>query len=738
MNTREKMTAALTIAALVACLAVQSANAEGPSRTLADGLIAYMTFDSTVTENSISGSSVSPTSSGSVGVAANGKFGSYVDFPPDTGTGNYVYLAGSESGYEGEGKCFTATLWVKLPASVSGDPVILANKSWFNGSLKGFVLFNPYLPQVKFNVGDGDGGRIDIGPVDNESTDEWTFYAITGDSDGVLTLYQGRKDGTLGWVCDSLSGSSMENGAGFCIGNNPPEAGAYSWPFVGGVDDLGTWTRTLTQDEIRLVYEAGRVGIPLGTLTAPGPATATWTGAISSDATVAGNWSGNEVPTLDTEVTVSGTASLTLAEGTMLLCKSILFDNVTLGADANLRGLDAAKIASGSSIDLNGHALYLRTRCSPQLSVTDSSADAAHPGELHIDDVGVDIANTTMALSGNLRFFKSGAGKFTSSASATYTGGFAVEGGTFFMTRQGSGAVYVGAGATLDAYGFDLMYCSHVTLAGGTITSTSNGRGVTLCASMDVTADSSIVMANLSDYHDMGVLQYEWNLGGNTLTLVMDGYDPDFTLVNGGTMSNGTFKVVVMPTALDGIGASGIAWVHFADMNGRDGLNLDLGTSVLRMKNKSGNSKVCDFTCNPPTYHPVHSELKMEVYGTFTPQGPDGFNLLMMDGSAIDFSAQSAPWNCHFTNAGGSAGGDDDTRKVAFDTGATVTIKFGERDLHALAASGEYVALWATDAVPDSSVKFVIEERNAEKYKVKRDNTGLKVREIAGLTLILR
>ena len=738
MTTQKKMTAALKTAALAACLAVQSANAEEPSRTLADGLIAYMTFDSTVTENSISSSSVSPTSNGSVGVAANGKFGSYVDFPSDTGTGNYVYLAGSESGYEGDEKCFTATLWVKLPASVSGDPVILANKSWTDGNLKGFVLFNlSWWPLGKFNAGNGVGGRIDIGPVDNEITDEWTFYAITGDSDGVLTLYQGRKDGTLDWVSDSLSGFSMETGYGLCIGNNPPELGAYSYPFVGGVDDLGAWTRTLTQDEIRLVYEAGRVGISLGTLTAPGPATATWTGAISSDATVAGNWSGNEVPTLDTAVTVSGTASLTLAEGTMLLCKSILFDNVTLGADANLRGLDATKIASGSSIDLNGHALYLRTGRSPLLSVTDSSADTAHPGELHIDDMGVDIANTTMALSGNLRFFKSGAGTFTSSASETYTGGFAVEGGTFVMTRDGSGAVYVGAGATLDAYGFDLKYCRHVTLAGGTITSTSNGHGVTLCESMDVTADSSIVMANLNDFHDMGVPQYAWNLGGNTLTLVMDGYDPDFSILNGGTMSNGTFRVVVMPTAYDSYNG-GIAWVHFADLNGRDGLNLDLGTSILRMKNDHSNSSVCDFTCNSPTNHPVYSARKMEVYGTFTPQGPDGFNLLMMDGSAIDFSAQSAPWNCHFTNAGGNAGGDGDNCKVAFDTGATVTIKFGERDLDALADSGEYVALWATDAVPDSSVKFVIEERNAEKYKVKRDNTGLKVRKIAGITLIIR
>ena len=118
---------------------------------------------------------------------------------------------------------------MKLPASVSGDPVVLANKSWTDGNLKGFVLFNlSWSPLGKFNAGNGVGGRIDIGPVDNEITDEWAFYAITGDSDGVLTLYQGRKDGTLDWVSGSLSGFSMETGYGLCIGNNPPELGAYS------------------------------------------------------------------------------------------------------------------------------------------------------------------------------------------------------------------------------------------------------------------------------------------------------------------------------------------------------------------------------------------------------------------------------------------------------------------------------------------------------------------------------
>ena len=405
MNTREKMTAALTTAALAACLAVQSANAE-TSRTLADGLIAYMTFDSTVTENS-SGSSVSPTSSGSVGVAANGKFGSYVDFPSDTGTGNYVYLAGSESGgYEGDGKCFAATLWLKMPEGVPGDPSFLANKSWTSGLNKGFVLFAAQ-GGVNLNAGDGSN-RIDLWTMYHEGTNDWTFYAVTCDSDGVVTLYQGRKDGTLASLSNTLSSFTMESGASICIGND--STGNYYPPFVGGIDDVGIWTRTLAQDEINRIFSAGRVGVALGTLAnaSAGPATATWTGSVSSDATVAGNWSGNELPTIDTDVTVSGNVSMTLAEGAMLPCKSILFDNVTLGADANLLGLDATKIASGSSIDLNGHALYLRTGKSLPLAVTDTSADTDNPGELHIDDLGFDIVNTTMALSGNMRFFKSG------------------------------------------------------------------------------------------------------------------------------------------------------------------------------------------------------------------------------------------------------------------------------------------------------------------------------------------
>ena len=38
------------------------------------------------------------------------------------------------------------------------------------------------------------------------------------------------------------------------------------------------------------------------------------------------------------------------------------------------------------------------------------------------------------------------------------------------------------------------------------------------------------------------------------------------------------------------------AWVHIANLNGKDGLNLDLGGSTLRMEGATANSSVCGFT----------------------------------------------------------------------------------------------------------------------------------------------
>ena len=730
------------------------------SRTLSDGLVAYMPFDTSLTENAVSGSSVSPTKSGTMTLKEGGMNGSYCDFPEQRY--NYIQLDGSDASsitYESGNTCFAATIWVKMPApsSTTRDPPIFANKAW-TGINKGVLLFAGYSKLDSANIGNprgvglnvGNGvnnqttGRIDMGGMDYERETDWTFYAVTRNADGVITLYQGRQDGTLDWISGELSGFTMASGYPFVIGNAADKT--YDRYFIGGVDDFGLWTRSLTHDEIKRIYSAGRAGVALGTLAAAsaGPATATWTGAVSSDATNPANWSGNAVPTVDTAVTVSGAASITLAPGAALPCKSIFFNNVTLGADADLRGLDAAKIAQGSSIDLNGHALWLRSGSTIPFAVTDSSVDAANPGELHIDDMGCDIVNTTMPLSGNLRFFKSGAGKFTASETATYTGGFAVEGGTFVMARYISGAIYIGSGATLDQYGFSLS-ASPVTLDGGTITSTKLNQGITLPSYITLMEDSAIVHDNNGSSHDIGVpANAVWNLGGRTLTVNLYGSDPDFNMLEGETITNGTLKFTAYETTYN---PEAKGWVAFANLNGREGLNLDLGNTILRMKeHKNGaaatvNSSVCDFTCNPPPNSNVYSRNKLEVYGIYTPpQNSIGFNMMMMNGSTLNLSAASGVWDCTFAST--SAGGESGVRKVAFADNATVTVNLaGRTGLDTIAEARGYIVNWAANAVPADSVTFVLDATTAalpQGYGLSKDSTGLKLIKKTGLTIILK
>ena len=565
------------------------------------------------------------------------------------------------------------------------------------------------------------------------------FFAFTRNADGVITLYQGRSDGTLDWISGEFSGFSLESGYPFYVGNDA--TGNYSKPFIGGIDDFGLWTRSLTHDEIRRIYEAGHSGTALGSLLAAAPATATWTGAVSSDPSDAANWSANTLPGTNTAVTVTGTPAhtLNLAGGKDLPCASLFFDGAVLTGDACLRGVDAAKIASGSSVDLKGHALTLSAAsAAPALAVSDTSSGA--PGEFCLF-VGSNLANASTTFSGNVRFAKEGAGTYTASSSESYSGGIAVVGGTYKLSNYATGDIYIGAGATFDQFGYSLS-ANPVVLAGGILTNTKGSNSV-LPTRLDLTADSSIVYGKSVTF-DWGVPKNSvWNLGGKTLNLVMDGGDPDFNMAEGETVSDGTFKVTVNASAG---GNKGKGWVAFAALDGRNGLNLDLGTSILRLKHCSPNrnSSVCDFTCNPLANQTVYSGNKLEIYGTFTPQSVDGFNLLMMDGSAIDLSSWDGVWDATFTNAGGYANGSDSTRpyKVAFADGATVTVKLaGRAGLETIANEHGYIATWATTAVPAAATTFVLDAETAATYGsfyLRKDATGLKLCKPKGFMLIMR
>ena len=114
-----------------------------------------------------------------------------------------------------------------------------------------------------FNVGDGTN-RLDVGPFDNEGSSVWTFHAVRRTDDGVITVYQGRSNGILGWTSGTFDGFTFATGLPFCIGQDG--TGGYGKKFVGGVDDFALWTRGLTHDDIRRIHDAGRKGHDLGSL----------------------------------------------------------------------------------------------------------------------------------------------------------------------------------------------------------------------------------------------------------------------------------------------------------------------------------------------------------------------------------------------------------------------------------------------------------------------------------------
>ena len=117
-----------------------------------------------------------------------------------------------------------------------------------------------YIPEgftSQFNCGRKGQGREDLG-VYKSPHGQWAFYAATRGTDGVMRFYQGHPDGNLYCVADDLSDIAFDTGMPFYIGQDG--RGAYRHPFVGDVDEFAIWTRTLSHEEVRRIFDAGLAG----------------------------------------------------------------------------------------------------------------------------------------------------------------------------------------------------------------------------------------------------------------------------------------------------------------------------------------------------------------------------------------------------------------------------------------------------------------------------------------------
>ena len=262
-------------------------------------------------------------------------------------------------------------------------------------------------------------------------------------------------------------------------------------------------------DEVRMydgAVSADRVAADYATMANPtaflmgdnSVATAIWTGAAGDgDVTKSGNWncygaSGNlmpgELPTELTAVTVLGSnVKMQVPEGATFAAASVTISDCTFGADCDWRGLAALSCSIDGTVDLSGHSLTVAAFPGEGTITNSVSGDAA---QLCVSNVAA-VANSTVAIGGNVRFLKDGPGTFTSAKAQTYTGGTVVMAGTAQPPASGAsgsvtdltyswdnfkafgtGEIKVVPNAVFDLRGA-FAYRDRIVLAGGTLKNSS-------------------------------------------------------------------------------------------------------------------------------------------------------------------------------------------------------------------------------------------------------------------------
>ncbi len=482
------------------------------------------------------------------------------------------------------------------------------------------------------------------------------------------------------------------------------------------------------------------------------PIIAHWRGTVGDGAlTNPDNWVSTNIanqaisaaPTEATTVYLDGYVNISVPAGTTLVCKECLVGDATLTADCDWSGLGTVVLLDGSTVDLNGRNL---TICGFSVTGAEGTATFTAPQMLHGTDIppselhvivpeGEFLDNRSVFVNDHIRLVKEGAGVFTSYRNdQTYDGGTYVAEGTM---RPGVTVYYhfgvryttiqVAAGATFDLWS-RVLNVYHLQLDGGTIENTYNpatGDANTELNNLTLTADSRINFANIEQNNDItlrsGVV---WDLGGYTLTITFNGKDPDMNVNNGVVIRNGTL-VTVVPEGVS-------AWFHDKGLVGRDGLTLDLSTT-LRLNDKNLVSTVQNLIIRTTFPSVINDEGHiLEIYGTYTPLSPYGMNMMMMDGSAIDLSSKTGAWSTTFVN-------EKNTFYLSFENNGTVTLNLnGRENLFALSQSDNpYVLTWET--APDDSVKFKADADTTEHgYMLFRDNNGVKLTYVGGTLILLR
>lgn len=545
----------------------------------------------------------------------------------------------------------------------------------------------------------------------------------------VCTTWNGTgSNGVKSYVDGALLGQGKAIGAvansdyGMMIGMYGTRATCW----YGRYDELRMYNGVLSAARVKADYDTMNASETFFSLF-QGVATAEWTGAAENGSVAdAGNWlckdvAGNVIedvlPTIDTDVTVSGNAvDMQAPSGTTLQYSTIAIGNCTLTADCDWRGLGNVEIAG--TVALGGHTLTLAD--------TKGSGTITGEGKLVVDVAeGKTVTNGSLALSGALQLEKTGEGTFTASkTSQTYTGGTVVSGGTFIPGANGtsrttgaSGSqITVGSGGVFNLNGKCDFYDYGFVLDGGALkadASSSTPSENPCIASVTLIADSSFIL----DAH-FGLINKKVNNAYAQVNLDLRGHT--LTLHGGRALYMTNVKATqgrIVATGETFTGSSG--GLYGTRINCHASPASDLSAVELVMNGHSAvyvlasPLKIGAYECNS-TYYVDNSGYagQMYVYGRFAPNTDRFYGATLQSGATLDLRARTGCFNT--TGSGHTANTARCT--LGFASGAAITVNLaGRTDLGAIAKSDlPLVVQWATE--PNAT--FTLDPETAKRFKL--------------------
>jgi autotransporter-associated beta strand protein len=416
----------------------------------------------------------------------------------------------------------------------------------------------------------------------------------------------------------------------------------------------------------------------------------------------------------------------------------VLDGRVTLPADVDVADLTGFidQFAQGGVLDLNGRKAVL-----PLLrgfgTVTDSTTDAAHPGELHVNvPEGQSIENVVVTITGNVRLVKTGSGEMIANKpNQSYTGGTCIEAGVLtaattshpFGNGNGTQTITVLNGATLDLGNkFTTSTCRYRCETAGLVKlAGDSGAWAWDNARMPFSA-----FTLLGDAVIQGQNFAFGGASGSTLPLVMNGHSLTFNttgtpyFVRIKSSGSGTVYLASQPV--------------FSNQDDLSTVDLVCADGVIPHLGDAGFS-VNGYDCNGTSWQTHRSANGVVVYGRYIASEIRPW-MTLKSGATLDLSKVTGTWSADGLTpvSGGAHRTFTQPGRVAFEANAEIAVSLGDRrDLRTIInSSSPYLVTWSQEP----NAVFTLDEASAQKHRclIEKDATGLRVRWMPGFSVIVR